>query len=170
MGSLPYNNFIIAAPSIIILLNYKWKQLSLQLSTWSVKYISNIENIYTTLEIVSVSSDYSSNVSPGSSCSQCSYCTKNSPSFQSQLKLKHNQIIPRMRMENVGELTLRNRCDVTTALWWKLRKWRFVAGETVVKSNYINGSFQIVTTITAHTFGAFSFILVKYLDDQCFDL
>ena len=62
MGSLPSNNFSIGAPSIIILLNYKWKQLSLQLSTWSVKYISNIENIYTTLDIVSVSSDYSSNV------------------------------------------------------------------------------------------------------------
>ena len=53
MGSLPSNNFSIAAPSIIILLNYKWKQM---------KYISSIENIYTTLEIVSVSSDYSSNV------------------------------------------------------------------------------------------------------------
>ena len=37
-------------------------EFTLQLSTWSVKYISNIENIYTTLDIVSVSSDYSSNV------------------------------------------------------------------------------------------------------------
>ena len=61
MGSLPSKNFSIAAPSIIILLNYEWKQLSLQLSIY-VKYISSKENIYTTLEIVSVSSDYSSNV------------------------------------------------------------------------------------------------------------
>ena len=33
-----------------------------EFTTIYVKYISNIENIYTTLEIVSVSSDYSSNV------------------------------------------------------------------------------------------------------------
>ena len=33
-----------------------------EFTTIYMKYISSIENIYTTLEIVSVSSDYSSNV------------------------------------------------------------------------------------------------------------